>query len=238
MKPTTVICVVLTFVGIILLSTDVRADAEDDPLLVKLMLDQLEKRGSGDDREESWDAEAWVGKDLHKLWFKTTGERALGRTENAEIQLLYSKAVSTYWDVQAGFRHDFEPSPSRNWLAIGINGLAPYFFQIDTAFFIGNSGRTALRVEADYELLLTQKLVLTPEVEANLYGKDDAAIGIGSGLSDIEAGLRLRYEIRREFAPYIGINWTREYGGTADFSRAAGESTSDTRFVVGLRAWF
>ena len=158
--------------------------------------------------------------------------------ETDRVQLLYSKAVSTYWDVQAGFRHDFEPSPSRNWLAIGINGLAPYFFQIDTAFFIGNSGRTALRVEADYELLLTQKLVLTPEVEANLYGKDDPTIGIGSGLSDVEAGLRLRYEIRREFAPYIGINWTREYGGTADFSRAAGESTSDTRFVIGLRAWF
>ena len=238
MKLATMTCIALTLVGNVLLATNVRADAEDDPLLFKVMLDQVETRGSGDDRQDSWDAQAWVGKDLHKLWFKSQGDRVFGRTEDAEIQLLYSKAVSTYWDVQAGIRHDFEPSPTRSWLAIGINGLAPYFFEIDTAFFIGESGRTALRVEADYELLLTQKLVLTPDIEANLYGKDDPAIGIGSGLSDLEAGLRLRYEIRREFAPYIGINWTREYGRTADFSRAAGKSTSDTQFVVGLRAWF
>ena len=238
MKPSAMIVIALLIAGFALVPVEVWADAEDDPLLVKLMLDQLERRGSGDDRVDSWDAEAWVGKDLHKLWFKSQGERMSGRTENAELQLLYSKAMATYWDFQTGVRHDFEPSPSRTWLAVGFNGLAPYFFKIDTAFFVGESGRTAFRAEAEYDLLLTQRLVVTPEIEANFFGKNDPDIGIGSGLSDIEAGLRLRYEIRREFAPYIGIHWSRQYGRTADFSRAAGESTSDTQIAVGLRAWF
>ncbi|MDX1404969.1 MAG: copper resistance protein B [Woeseiaceae bacterium] len=214
------------------------ADAEDDPLLVKVMIDQLERRGSGDDHEDAWDAEAWFGHDLRKLWLKTHGDRQFGATREAQLQLLYSRAVSTYWDLQAGVRHDYEPGASRSWLALGFNGLAPYFFDIDAAFFVGESGRTAVRAEAEYELLITQRLVLTPEVEVNLYGKDDAENGIGSGLSDVEAGLRLRYEIRREIAPYIGVNWSRLFGETADFARIAGRTTSDTEFVIGVRAWF
>jgi copper resistance protein B len=130
------------------------------------------------------------------------------------------------------------PTPNRDWLAIGFQGLAPYFFEIDAAAFIGNNGQTALRLEAEYEVMLTQKLILTPEVEINAYSKDDEATGVGSGLSDIELGLRLRYEIRREFAPYIGVNWNKKYGDTANFSRDEGEDVSDTQFVVGIRAWF
>lgn len=216
----------------------VSADMEDDPLLLNVMVDELETRGSGSDREDAWNAQGWLGRDLSKIWMKTDGERAFGRTEDAELQLLYGKAVVTYWDFQLGVRHDVEPAPSRTWAAIGFQGLAPYFFEIDAALFVGNSGRTALRFEAEYELLLTQRLILTPEIEANFYGKDDPAIGIGSGLSDTEAGLRLRYEIRREFAPYIGVNWSRVYGETADFVRANGERRSDAQFTIGLRAWF
>jgi copper resistance protein B len=230
--------ITLIAVWVVLLASEVRADAEDDPILAKLMLNQLESRGVGSDSVDSWDAEAWIGKDLTKLWMKSEGERAFGRTEDAELQFLYSRAMATYWDFQLGVRHDFQPSPSRTWAAIGFKGLAPYFFEIDAALFIGDSGRTALRFEAEYELLLTQRLVLTPEIEANLHGKDDPAIGIGSGLSDIEAGLRLRFEIRREFAPYIGVNWSRLFGNTADFAITDGESTSDTQFTIGLRAWF
>jgi len=215
-----------------------RADAGDDPVLTKVMLDQLEVRDVGSDNENVWDGQVWIGKDLTKLWIKSEGERTSSKTDEAELQLLYSKAVATYWDFQVGVRHDFEPSPSRSWAAVGFKGLAPYFFDVDAAAFIGESGRTALRFEAEYELLLTQRLIFTPDIEINLYSRNDPDVGIGSGLSDIEAGLRLRYEFRREFAPYIGINWSRLFGNTADFAIIAGKDTSEAQLVIGLRAWF
>ena len=228
----------LLILWITLLPASARATAADDPVLVKLMFDQLETRDSGSGSGGSWDAQAWIGKDLTKLWVKTEGERKSGKTETAEMQFLFSKAVASYWDFQIGVRHDSKPSPDRTWAAIGFQGLAPYFFEIDTALFIGESGRTALRLEAEYQLLFTQRLILTPEIETNFFGQNDPQIGIGSGLSDVEAGLRLRYEIRREFAPYIGIIWSRVFGNTADFARAAGQSTSDMQLTIGLRAWF
>jgi copper resistance protein B len=217
---------------------DARAAAEDDPLLLMGILDQFELRDTRDDNALSWSAQGWIGKDLRKLWFKTEGERTGGDTDEAELQFLYSKAIAKYWDLQFGVRHDFEPSPSRSWAVIGVQGLAPYFFETDVAFFVGESGRTALRFESEYELLLTQRLILTPEIEVNFYGQDDVDIGIGSGLSDLEVGLRLRYEIRREIAPYIGVNWSKLFGNTKDFAAIAGESSSDTQLVIGLRLWF
>ncbi len=210
----------------------------DDPLLAMVMVNQFELRVSDEDTPLNWDAEGWLGKDLNKLWIKTDGEYLDGQFEETELQALYSRAIATYWDVQIGWRGDLEPTPQRNWLALGIKGLAPYFFDIDAAFFVGESGRTAARLKVDYEFMLTQKLILVPEIELNLYGKDDTAIGVGSGLADIEAGLRLRYEIRREFAPYIGVNWIHLYGDTADYAREEGEDTDDFRFVFGIRAWF
>ncbi len=220
------------------LPASARADAVDDPILVKLMLDQLETRDSGSGSDGAWDAQAWIGTDLTKIWIKTDGERKFGNTETAEMQFLFSKAVASYWEFQIGVRLDSRPSPDRTWAAIGFQGLAPYFFEIDTALFIGESGRTALRLEAEYQLLFTQRLILTPQIETNFFGQNDPQIGVGSGLSEVEAGLRLRYEIRREFAPYIGVNWSRVFGNTADFARAAGQSTSDTQLTIGLRAWF
>ena len=217
---------------------DATADTKDDPLLLTVIFDQVEMRDATGDDTFSWDVEGWLGKDLDKFWFKTKGERTGGNTDDAELQFLYTKAIDRYWDFQLGVRYDFEPSPSRSWAVIGIKGLAPYFFDIDAALFIGESGRTAFRFEAEYELLLTQRLILTPDIEISLHAKNDPMTGIGSGLSDIAAGLRLRYEIRREFAPYIGISWSRLFGNTADFARTAGESTSETQLVIGLRAWF
>ncbi len=219
-------------------SDDAMADMEDDPVLLTVILDQLEMRDIGGDNALSWDGEAWLGKDLHKIWFKTDGERTAGSTDEAELQFLYSKAIARYWDFQIGVRNEFKPSPSRSWAAVGFKGLAPYFFDIDAAAFIGESGRTALRFEVEYDLLFTQRLILTPDIEINLYGQTDPDVGIGAGLSDLEAGLRLRYEIRREFAPYIGINWLRLFGNTADFARVAGKDTSEAQLVIGLRAWF
>jgi copper resistance protein B len=228
--------------GVLLLSIaiphSVFAAAEDDPLLFKAMADQLELRITDGDNALAWDAEAWLGKDLNKLWLKTEGERVDGNTEDAELQVLYSRAITAFWDVQAGWRGDLRPHPDRHWLAMGFKGLAPYFFDIDAAVFIGESGHTAARIDLEYEVLFTQRLILTPEFETNLYGKKDPERGIGSGLSDIEIGLRLRYEIRREFAPYIGLNWWKKFGDTADFARAAGADTDDIQILLGLRAWF
>jgi copper resistance protein B len=215
-----------------------RAEASDDPLLLSVFLDQIEMRDAGADNTFSWDAEGWLGKDFDKIWFKADGEHTAGNTDEAEVSFLYSKAIARYWDLQVGVRHDFEPAADRSWAAIGFKGTAPYFFDIDAAVFVGDSGRVAFRFGAEYELLITQRLVLTPEIEFNFYGQDDAEIGIGSGLSDVEAGIRLRYEIRRQFAPYIGVNWSKLFGNTADFSQVAGKGSSDTQFVIGVRAWF
>jgi len=214
------------------------AGMEDDPLLTMLTVDQLEIRSNNDNSFFAWDAEGWIGKDLNKLWIKSDGDYDDGRVEEVELQALYSRAIAPFWDMQVGWRRDIRPTPDRDWLAIGVKGLAPYYFDVDVALFIGENGRTGARLQFEYEFMLNQKLILTPEIEINLYGKNDPAVGLGSGLSDIEAGLRLRYEIRREFAPYIGINWNHLYGQTGDFARAEGEDTDDYQFVFGIRAWF
>jgi len=215
------------------------SEVGDDPLLAKVMIIQLETRlTDGSDPAAVLDAQAWLGKDLNKFWFKTDVELVEDTIEETEIQALYSGAIAPYWDFQVGWRHDIQPDPSRNWAAIGFQGLAPYWFEIEATAFIGDSGRTAGRLEAEYEILLTQRLILTPELEVNAYGKDDAATGVGAGISDLELGLRLRYEIRREFAPYIGINWTKKFGQIAHFARDEGKGTNDVQFVAGIRVWF
>ena len=219
-------------------SLPVAAHEGDDPLLARVMIDQLEWRDGDEMDPYILEAQAWIGKDLHKLWIKTDVERVDGETEEAEIQALYSHAIAPFWDIQVGVRQDLKPTPEREWGVIGIQGLAPYFFEVDAALFIGNSGDTAARVSAEYEWMLTQKAVLSPEIALNFYGQNDMHRQAGSGLSDAQAGLRLRYEIRREFAPYIGVNWTKRFGNSADFVRDHGEPASDTQWVAGVRMWF
>ena len=225
-------------ISTLLLSPQATAGMQDDPLLTMFTIDQLEKRDASAGKPLVWEIQGWMGYDLHKLTFKTEGERVNSDTEGAELQLLYSRAITPYWDFQAGIRHDFKPEPTQNWTVIGFQGVAPYFFEIDANVFIGESGQTAFRFESEYEMMLTQRWVLSPEIEVNLYGENDEARGIGSGFSDMELGLRLRYEVRREFAPYIGINWERKFGNSADFSREEGEDTNDLQVVLGIRAWF
>lgn len=214
------------------------AHENEDPLLAKVMIDQLEWRSTDGEDPLALEAQAWIGKDLDKLWLKADVEHVDGGTEDAEVQALYSRAVAPYWDMQLGLRQDFEPDPDREWGVLGIQGLAPYFFDVEAALFVGNSGDTAARINAEYELLFTQRVVLSPEITVNFYGQDDEQRQIGSGLSDMEAGLRLRYEIRREYAPYIGVNWIRNFGDTADFVREHGDARSEVQFVAGIRAWF
>ena len=211
---------------------------EDDPLLFTVFAEQLEWRAQGGDSGFAWDVDAWLGYDVNKAWLKTEGETEDGSTEKAEAQLLYSRAIAPFWDLQAGWRREFQPGPDRDWLALGVQGLAPYHFHVDASVFIGTSGRTAARLEAEYDLRLTQRWILAPNLELDAHGEDDRERGIGSGLSSGELGFRLRYEIRRRIAPYAGIHWERKFGNTADFAREDGESTSGWRWVLGVRAWF
>jgi len=228
----------LVVITSLLLTGTVFAGAEDDPLLTKVMIDQLEVRSTSGKDPVVLEADAWVGYDLNKLWFKTEVERVDGETEEFELQALYSRAIAPYWELQAGVRKDFKPKPEREWAVIGFNGLAPYYFEIDTALFVGDKGRLGYRFEAEYEILFTQKWILSPEIEVNFHSKDDPETHTGSGLSDTQLGLRLRYEVVREFAPYVGINWNKKYGQTADYARDEGGETDDVQVVAGFRAWF
>jgi copper resistance protein B len=211
-------------------------EMDDAALYGAVRIDQFEWRDRHNTR--AWSAGAWYGGDYNKLRLRTEGERTHGRTEDASAEALWDHVATRWWSVLSGMRYDFDSSATRTWAAFGVEGLAPQWFDVEATVYVGDEGRTALRAHVRYELLLTQKLILQPELEANLYGKDDPARGIGSGLSDIQAGLRLRYEIRREFAPYIGVEWRGMFGNTADFARSDGEDPRDAQFVAGLRVWF
>jgi len=204
----------------------------------KLLVDQLEWRRGDGTEGPAWDVLGWYGTDYDKLWFRTEGVRFGSVTEDARAELLWDRIFSRWWSVQAGVRHDFGDGPSRNWLGLGVQGLAPYFFRIEATAYVGDAGRTAARFRAEYELLFTQRLILQPELEVNAYGKDDPERQIGAGFSDLQLALRLRYEIRREFAPYLGVAWFRSLGKTADLVRNAGNDPSIVQAVAGVRFWF
>lgn len=204
-----------------------------------VLVDRLE-RAYGHDAGNwtAYDVQAWFGRDFDRLVLKAEGQASQGRVQDARTELLWGHAIAPYWDLQTGVRHDNGGGPQRNWLAFGVQGIAPYWFDIEATAYVGDQGRSALRLASSYELLLTQRWVLQPRAEANLYGKDDAERGIGSGLSDATAGLRLRYEFSRQFAPYIGVEWSGRFGRTADLARAAGERKRTTDVVAGLHFWF
>jgi len=206
--------------------------------LSKVMLNMSEARlGSGGGYH--WDLEAWFGGDQNRLVVKSEGEGSWNEgAEDVEAQVLYSRAVGVYTDLQLGVRHDFEPGPQRTYAVVGFESLLPYWFEAEGALFLSDKGELLGRVEGTYDFRLAQRLVLQPRAELNFAAEDIPARGVGSGLSDAELGLRLRYEIKREFAPYVGVVWSRKVGGTARFARAEGEDVEDTRVVVGLRAWF
>lgn len=210
----------------------------DEHRYAALLMNRFERSYGEDDNATVYDAQAWFGTTYDRLVVKAEGERSRGTLEHARTELLWGHALAAYWDAQVGIRYDSGEGPDREWLAIGIQGLAPYWFELDATAYLGSSGRSALRFEAEYELLITQRLILQPRIEANAYGKSDRERGIGSGLSDVAAGVRLRYEIRRQFAPYVGIEWVRRYGDTKDLVEAAGGRGDDTRLVAGLRFWF
>jgi copper resistance protein B len=202
-----------------------------------LLLDQLETFHGRAGNGQAWEVQGWYGRDEDKLWLRSEGEVSKGKVEDGNLEALWDHAIATYWDSQLGVRHDFGAGPGRDWVAFGVQGLAPCWFALEATGYVGSSGRTAARFRADYEVLFTQRLILQPELEINLYGKDDPARGIGSGLSDAQFGLRLRYEIRRQFAPYVGINWVRRVGAAAGYARQGGAPVLDRQWVAGVRIW-
>jgi copper resistance protein B len=203
-----------------------------------VLFDQVELRTADGVTAGNWDNRGWIGGDRNRFWFRTEGDVERGNLEHGQVHALYGRAIHRWWDVVGGVRQDVRPGPSRTWAAVGIQGLAPYFFEVEVTAYIGASGRTHVRFETDYELLLTNRLVLQPLLELDIFGKPDPERQIGAGLSSGELGLRVRYEVKREFAPYIGVTWNRKFFGTADFAEAAGQDTAAARFVAGVRVWF
>ena len=204
----------------------------------RVLFDHFEWQDADAGGAFSWGSRTWIGSDLDRLWIRSGGERVSGRMHSADIEVLYGRSVSAWWDVVGGIRHDFNPGPSRSWAAIGVQGLAPYWFEVSATAYLGEGGQISAELEIEYELLLTNRLVLQPALGLSLHGKDEPGRGIGSGLSSAELGLRLRYEISRRFAPYIGVTSERLYGGTARLHRQAGGDARDTRLVAGVRWWF
>lgn len=202
------------------------------------LADKLEWQDANDGSALAWDLSGWIGGDIDRLLLRSEGERTNGKTEEAEIQALWGHSISPWWDVVAGARQDFKPGAPQTWAAFGLQGQAISDLDIEATAFIGETGQTAARLEADYDLQLTSNLVLQPTAELNFYGKNDPQRGNGSGLSTSEFGLRLRYEITPQFAPYVGVSWDRSYGKTADYAREDDEDTQDARLVVGVRMWF
>ncbi len=202
-----------------------------------LLVNQLEWQG-GDGNAQSWDIKGWVGGDIDRLWLRSEGERSAGRTESAEAQALWGHAIGPWWDVVGGVRQDFKPGASQSWAAFGLQGMALYNFEAEATLFVGESGHTAARLEGDYDILLTNRLILQPTAELNFYAQNDPQRGVGSGLAESDLGLRLRYEVRREFAPYVGLSWNRTYGQTAQYARDEGEDVNQLHWVVGVRLWF
>ena len=204
----------------------------------KIMSNLLEYQSRNGKGGYRWEGQAWFGGDIDRIVIKTEGEGDRTQVEAGEAQALYSHAVGPYADLQVGLRHDFEPRPSRTYLALGVQALLPYWFDTEESLFVGERGQVLGRLEGTYDISLTQRLVLQPRAELNFAARNDAATRTGSGLTDAELGLRLRYEIRREFAPYIGISWERFFGDTANFVHLDGRRAETTSFVVGLRAWY
>ena len=214
------------------LSQTLQAGGADDPLRTMFLADKFEVLNN-DEKTRVWEGSFYLGYDIDKLYFYSAGEATADGVESSQNELVYSRAIAPFWDAQIGLLYDKNADASKTWAEVAIAGLAPYYFETRAALLVNGDGNVGLRLDAEYEALFTQKLILTPSVEADFYTKDDAKMQIGSGLSNIEAGLRLRYEIRREFAPYIGITWEKTFGNTRNFN-----PIDETNFLVGVRFWF
>jgi len=212
--------------------------AQDNAVNYLVLFDQFEWQRASGANGFNWDNHGWIGKDTSRLWFRTEGESEGGSLTSAHADVLFGHSIARWWDVVAGVRQDVRPGSPQTWAAIGIQGLAPYWFEIEVTAYVGASGRTLARLEVEYELLVTNRLILQPLIEIDVHGKGDPERGISAGLSNTEAGLRLRYEIRRELAPYVGLTWQQKPGKRDSFSTLGGENFRGLRLAAGARWWF
>jgi copper resistance protein B len=218
------------------LSTD--HTAHGAPTYTRVTFHRFEASDGDDAIGQSWEASASTGGDIHRVWLRSSGSRSAGETSSVNAQLLLSRAVARWWDVVAGVRHDFDPGRARTRAAFGVQGIAPYMFEVSALAYVGEGSGVAAKLEAEYDMRLSNRLVLQPLLEFELHSGDDPARRTGSGLSKAEAGLRLRYEFTRRFAPYLGIAHERSFGRTARYHQDAGEAARETRLVAGVRFWF
>ncbi|MEM5435834.1 copper resistance protein B [Paraburkholderia diazotrophica] len=219
-------------------SSEPGMDMDDAAPVGMLQFDQLEAFHDKDTNGLAWEMHGWYGNDSNKLWIRSEGERSGGHFEDADVEALWSHAVAAYWDTELGIRQDFGDGPSRHWAAFGVQGIVPYNFDIEATGYVDPTGRTAARVRAEYDMRFTQRLILQPDLEVNAYGRSDPARRIGGGISDAQFGVRLRYEINRRVAPYIGVEWKRRFGATANLARDDRQAVFDQQWVAGIRIWY
>lgn len=190
----------------------------------------------------AWDFDGWAGGDTNRLWLKSEGEITDGKTDKAELWALYGRHVATYWDAQVGVRTDLKPDvpggKAHTFLAAGLTGMAPYFFDTEAHLFLRDDGALSGRLRYENQWLITQRLIMKPRFEMNVNSRNDAVEGLGTGLTDASIGVQTRYEIRREFAPYVDLTYQQKFGKTADYARMRGEKPTDTRLSFGIRWMF
>lgn len=224
--------IVLSLVTVLALGQNLNAAGADDPIRTMFIMDRFEILNN-DENTRVWEGSFYIGYDIDKLYIYSEGEATSDGLETSQNELVYSRAIAPFWDIQIGLAYDKNDDASSTWGEVAIAGLAPYFFETRAALLVNSDGNIGLRLDAEYEALITQKLILTPSLEADFYSKDDPQMRIGSGLSSIEAGLRLRYEFVREFAPYVGVTWEKTFGDTRDYN-----PVNETSLLVGVRFWF
>lgn len=224
------------------LAAPARAQVMDSALHGFVLLDQLEVAPSRDGTPITLDATGWFGGDVNRLWLRAEGDQEIeSNAGDVEVEAFYGRLVSPFWDLLVGVRVDRrwgDETATRAHVAIGLEGLAPYWFEVEPTLYVSDDGHVSAQLEVEYELLVAQRVVLQPRLETSVAAQDAPEFGIGSGVTDLELGARLRYELRRELAPYAGIVWHRRLGNTADLARATGQYVSNVSFVAGLRVWY
>ncbi|WP_404547225.1 copper resistance protein B [Dyella jejuensis] len=212
-------------------------DMNDNALHGMLLVDQLEYANGDDNRGPGWDVEAWYGNDSNKLWLRSEGDGSRGRIDSGDLEVLWNHSVAAFWNTQFGIRHDLGEGSGRDWAALGVAGVAPYWVELEATAYLSASGRLAARVRAQYSLRFTQRWLLQPEFEANGYSRQDTAQRIGGDAANAQLGLRLRYDITRQFAPYLGVVWMRRFGTNMEIPWENREPVFDRRIVAGVHFW-
>jgi copper resistance protein B len=213
-------------------------DMDDTSRLGRILADQWEWRDGGGARSGVWDVEGWYGGDYNKLLLRSEGDWPSGAGAQGRAELLWDRILTRWWSLQGGVRYDFGAGPGKGWAALGVQGLAPYWINVEATVYVGTAGTVATRFKAETDLRFTQRLILQPELELNAYARTDRARQQGAGLSPLDAGLRLRYEIRRELAPYLGLAWLQRWGESAQSLRDTGAAAGQLQWLLGVRFWY